>query len=237
MKPTTLAAILALPLASGAAAEDRPAGAGDPERGRAIAAGAFAAGAGGACQSCHGIDGAGDAASGFPRLSGQPAAYLEKSLADYASGRRKNEIMSPIAAAMTPEEWRHAAVFYAGTTGVQQPAAIEATPDELQAGGTLAAVGNGPAGVQGCINCHGPDGSGMGYHYPALAGQSVAYLRAQFEAWRNGTRTGDPENVMREIAKRLSDAEIAAVTAYYAAIRPRLAEAETTAATGREVRP
>jgi cytochrome c553 len=37
------------------------------------------------CLSCHGPDGAGNAAAGFPRLAGLNAAYLERQLHSYHS--------------------------------------------------------------------------------------------------------------------------------------------------------
>lgn len=57
-----------------------------------------------ACITCHGAEGEGMAAAGFPRLAGLSADYMQKQLGDYLSGDRANPIMQPIAAALTPEE-------------------------------------------------------------------------------------------------------------------------------------
>ena len=40
------------------------------------------------CFMCHGLDGVGDSAGAFPRLTGQAAFYMYKQLVDYASGAR-----------------------------------------------------------------------------------------------------------------------------------------------------
>lgn len=57
-----------------------------------------------ACMACHGADGLGLAAAGFPRLAGLPAAYLSKQLHDFQSGARSNPVMTSLAKALTDEE-------------------------------------------------------------------------------------------------------------------------------------
>lgn len=203
------------------ASEAQDVASGDPEAGRAIAVGGFSGGVQGACQTCHGIDGAGDAAAGFPRLSGLPPHYIWKALEDYAAGRRNNEIMTPIARALDDRQKRDVATFYAGTTGRMAPLPVTVSPERLQSAATISAIGDSAAGVQGCINCHGPRGQGMGLQYPPLAGQSAVYLEQQLAAFKEGRRTGDTANVMKHIASRLDDGQIAALAAYFASIEAR----------------
>ena len=57
-----------------------------------------------ACNSCHGAQGGGMAAPGFPRLAGQSYAYRSHELASYADGSRKHPVMQPIAAAMSDDQ-------------------------------------------------------------------------------------------------------------------------------------
>src|SRR5690606_13949705 len=98
---------------SAAAGQDVPApGRPDPGAGQAVAVGTFNAGPTGACFQCHGQGGEGDAAAAFPRLSGQSYGYLVKALKDYASGARQNEIMSPIAEALSEQEMRDVSAYY-----------------------------------------------------------------------------------------------------------------------------
>src|SRR3954454_8410250 len=66
------------------------------------------------CGQCHGADGKGDPSGPYPRLAGQAALYLYKQLDDYASGSRKNEVMGPIAQALSDQERQDAAAYYAG---------------------------------------------------------------------------------------------------------------------------
>lgn len=57
-----------------------------------------------ACQTCHGADGGGTAAAGFPRLTGLDAGYIEQQLLNFRSGKRSNAIMQPIAEALSKKE-------------------------------------------------------------------------------------------------------------------------------------
>lgn len=67
-----------------------------------------------ACSICHGVDGQGNDAVGFPRLAGLNSSYLDTQLQNFASGRRSNAIMMPIAKALSvPDMWA-VARYYAG---------------------------------------------------------------------------------------------------------------------------
>ncbi|MFC7397523.1 c-type cytochrome [Chelatococcus sp. GCM10030263] len=233
-----VALVLAAAAQDGRTAERAPFDAeGDVERGRAVVVGVYAGAtphgergvgpAGGACFSCHGLNGKGDAAAVVPRLAGQAPAYLYKALKDYAAGARQNAVMTPIAQALTEREMRDVAVYYAAQTGAPYDDPPEVDLELLQHGAMLAAIGSTERGIQGCVNCHGPDGSGIFPSYPSLAGQSASYSEAQLRAWQRGHRKGDPLAVMEMIARRMTDEDVRAVAAFYASIRPRSAEAQT----------
>jgi cytochrome c553 len=64
------------------------------------------------CQSCHGANGEGMENLG-PALAGQHADYLEHALTDYRSGSRKNPLMAPQAAQLTPADIKALAHYYA----------------------------------------------------------------------------------------------------------------------------
>ena len=60
-----------------------------------------------ACIACHGPKGRGNPASGYPTLAGQNAAYTAKTLADFRSGARANDVdgvMRLLVKRMTDEE-------------------------------------------------------------------------------------------------------------------------------------
>lgn len=172
------------------------------------------------CFSCHGLHGAGDGTGAFPRLSGQPAFYLYKQLVDYASGARPNDVMTPIAQALSQAEMEDVAAFYAAQRGA--PAFPPAQPDPLvlQQGGVLSAVGSAEKGIPACVNCHGPQGRGLPPSFPYLAGQYALYTELQLQLWQQGQRGNDPLDVMADIAGRMSPEDIRGVAAYFAAMPP-----------------
>lgn len=67
------------------------------------------------CAACHGMDG-NSAAPEYPKLGGQHADYLAKTLRDYKAGVRKNPIMQGFAATLTRQDIDNLAAYYA-----QQP--------------------------------------------------------------------------------------------------------------------
>jgi cytochrome c553 len=180
------------------------------------------------------MDGRGDAAAAFPRLTDQLYKYLYDSMKDYASGARDNPIMSPIARALTDQQMRDVSAYYAQQKNAPYGPLLKVDLQVLQAGGTLAAVGSAERGVQGCINCHGPDGAGLPPTYPYLAGQHAIYLESQLNAWKAGRRKGDSFRMMEKIAKRLSAEDIRAVSAYYASIRRPVEELTTSPVLGKQ---
>ena len=172
-----------------------------------------------ACAQCHGLDGSGDGSGAFPRLAGQPVEYLYKQLNDYADGIRKNAIMGPIAAALNDRERQDAAAYYARLNSPYFPAP-PAPAANLQQGAMLSAIGSPDRRVQACVNCHGPASSGQAPLYPQLAGQYANYIALQFRMFREGYRQNDVAGVMRQIAGKLSDDEIASLAAYLQSVTP-----------------
>ncbi|MCD1639415.1 c-type cytochrome [Pseudomonas stutzeri] len=168
-----------------------------------------------ACATCHGADAMGMAAAGFPRLAGIDAGYSRKQLDDFRSGARNNPIMQPIAAALSDEEMDAVAA-----TLEAMPAPAFAAIGRAEAaegvGARLALRGAWERNIPECVACHGPGGMGVGASFPPLAGQSAGYLGAQLNAWRQGTRKNDPNDLMGHIARAMSDDEVQAVAEYFA---------------------
>lgn len=71
-----------------------------------------------ACTGCHAPDGKGNAAAGFPRLSGQHPDYIEKQLTNFRAGNRVNDgdsmPMRTIADKLSDAEIKALANFIAG---------------------------------------------------------------------------------------------------------------------------
>jgi cytochrome c553 len=175
-----------------------------------------------ACATCHGNDGAGNEAAGFPRLAGLNADYLAKQLRDFKAGKRSNPIMNDVAGALSDEEIQTVAAYF---SALHTPASQVSAEPQLQAEGEkLASRGNWAHDIPACFRCHGDQAQGGGPAMPALAGQHQSYLQTQLQAWQNDQRRNDPVGLMRAIAGRLSEAEIRAVSAYLASLTPPAAK-------------
>jgi cytochrome c553 len=209
-RPLVLAAGLALAAAHAFAAE--PAAKPDPAAGQKIAAGV--------CAACHGADGNSPTAVN-PNLAGQIPEYLYKQLVNFkaADGKepeRKNAIMQGMVASLSAQDKRNLAAYFA----TQTPAPGSARNKEtIELGQRIYRAGIAERGIPACASCHGATGGGMPAQYPRLAGQHADYTTAQMKAWRTGERANDANRMMRTIAARMNDAEIAAVSDYIAGLR------------------
>ncbi|HET6632279.1 MAG TPA: c-type cytochrome [Rhodanobacteraceae bacterium] len=169
------------------------------------------------CATCHGANGGGQAAAGYPRLAGLDAAYLNRQVQSFVNGSRSNPVMVAIAKALSDEERQALSAYYAAMP-VPAPAGKDsASPSDNPVGQSLAQRGRWSRQVPGCVACHGPHGVGVGAHFPPLAGQPAAYLASQLTAWQKGTRRNDPLDLMQHVAAALSAADIEAVSAWFAA--------------------
>jgi cytochrome c553 len=170
------------------------------------------------CEACHGVHGEGMAAAHVPRIAGQSADYLQKQLGDYANGTRDNPIMRNFAKALSEQQRAEFAARYAAMSAPYLARAKPQIAVHLARGHQLAYQGDEAKRVQACNNCHGPDGVGVPHAAPYLAGQSAEYLASALKAFQDGTRKNDAGQLMRSVAERLDDADIAAVTGYFASI-------------------
>lgn len=170
------------------------------------------------CVACHGADGAGLAAAGFPRLAGLPAPYLRKQLEDFKHGNRANPVMQPLANALTDAEIDAVSQALAAMPGAV-PQTVHRSEMPVDAAQKLAQQGAWERQIPACTSCHGPAGTGVGDAFPPLAGQPATYLAAQLTAWQNGTRHNDPNDLMGHIAKSLTPEEVQGVAQYFAALK------------------
>lgn len=169
------------------------------------------------CMACHAPDGGGQAAAGFPRLAGLPQAYLRKQLDDFADGSRSNATMQPVAVGLGDAERDAVAAYYSRLSVPNTTPAAAPSGETAQLAQTLATRGRWSSGLPACEQCHGPGGIGVGDHFPPLAGQSSVYLGNELRAWKQGSRRNDPLQLMQTVASKLSDGDIAAISAWYAA--------------------
>ena len=165
------------------------------------------------CLACHTADGSRGLPT-YPILQGQHPEYLVKQLAEFKEGKRKNSIMSGMAAALTPEDMRNIAAFYASKK--PKPGTAK-NPDLVAVGEKIYRGGIAKKGVPACAGCHSPNGAGIPVQYPRLSAQHADYTKAQLTAFRQGERGNSAQ--MSTISANLSDKEIEALSDYVAGLR------------------
>ncbi|MDB2705416.1 cytochrome c4 [Pseudomonadota bacterium] len=166
------------------------------------------------CAACHGVDG-NSPSNLFPKLAGQGEAYLVKQLQEFKSGDRKNAVMAPMVAALSEQDMADLAAYY--SSNKITPGAV--SEELVEAGQQVFRAGNKETGLPACMACHGPTGAGVpAAKWPALAGQYGAYVEAQLKAFATGTRSNDTNSMMRDIAGKMTDDEMKAVSAYVAGL-------------------
>lgn len=170
------------------------------------------------CATCHGARGEGNAAMSAPRIAAQPQEYLLRQLNAFTDGSRPSAVMTPIAKALDANAKKLAAAYYGDMSA--PPVMAPASEADSERGRSLATMGDGDRRIQACINCHGPEGSGLPPVTPYLAGQQSAYLVASLKTWKDGTRKTDPTGQMPAIASRLSDTDMQSLARYFAARMP-----------------
>jgi len=165
------------------------------------------------CASCHGADGNSPIAM-YPKLAGQSASYIAKQLADFKSGERVDPIMAGMVAALSEQDMNDLGAYFA----VQTPTAGLAEGSDI--GHKLYFGGDANKGITACVACHSVKGKGMDQAgFPALAGQNAEYLKKQITSFRDGSRGNDRNNMMRNIAIKLSDTDIDELVNYMSSLK------------------
>jgi cbb3-type cytochrome c oxidase subunit III len=172
------------------------------------------------CAACHGADG-NSAQPANPNLAGQHADYTFKQLMNFKpqeakTAQRPNAVMTAMVANLSAEDMRNLAAHFESQKARPRTAR---DPQLVKAGQTIYRAGISARGVAACTACHGPNGSGMPAQYPRLAGQYADYVSAQLKAFRSGERANDPNRMMRAVAEKLSDKDIAALAEYVSGLR------------------
>jgi len=178
------------------------------------------------CTACHGVNG-NSVNPEWPNLAGQNAAYIREQLAMMKSRKRVNELMYPIVAQMSDQDFADLAVYYAAQT----PAGLEADPSYWKAGEALYLSGDATRQIPACAACHGPSGQGnAGAGYPALRAQQSTYTVKQLQNYLTKNRYRDATDaavvhqtrnsgMMTTIAARLSPEDIRNLASYLQGLR------------------
>ena len=165
------------------------------------------------CVACHSADGTRGSPAN-PILQGQHVEYLVKQLQEFKTDKRNNPIMKGFASALSDDDMRHVAAFYAGKSakpGFAKDKELVALGERIYRGGIAERQ------VAACAGCHSPNGAGVPSQYPRLSGQHADYTYAQLVGFRDGARKNSLP--MTQVAARLNDREIRAVADYIAGLR------------------
>jgi cytochrome c553 len=168
---------------------------------------------GAVCASCHGADGnSGSPAN--PKLAQQHPEYLVKQLQEFKSGKRANAIMSGMSASLSDQDMKNIGAWL----GTQKAKPGFAKDKELVAlGERIYRGGLADRNIAACAGCHSPNGAGIPAQYPRLSGQHADYTASQLVSFRDGIRKNSLQ--MSQVAAKLNDREIRAVSDYIAGLR------------------
>jgi cytochrome c553 len=200
-----LSGLLFSSLAATASAADAPAAKPDLAKGQAKATEV--------CIACHAADGSRGSAAN-PILQSQHPEYLVKQLTEFKEGKRDNPIMKGFASALTEQDMKNVAAFYATK---QAKAGFAKNKELVSLGERIFRGGLPDRDIPACAGCHSPNGAGIPAQYPRLAGQHAEYTDAQLKAFRVSIRKNSPQ--MIDVALKMSDKEIAAVADYISGLR------------------
>ncbi len=172
------------------------------------------------CAACHGVDG-NSAVAIYPKIAGQSATYLAKQLADFKLGMssggkegRADPIMGGMAMALSEQDMADLAAYFSS----QKQSPGSDTTNET--GRKLYLGGDSSRGITACVACHGVTGKGMEQAgFPSIGQQNAAYIQSQLEKFRSGARANDKASMMRNIAMKLEDADIEALTQFIASLK------------------
>jgi cytochrome c553 len=191
--PSVAALLLAFCWGGGAQAAG-----GNAEAGRKIAE---------TCFSCHGETGISQL-EGIPSLAGQADNFMQWQLVFFRSGRRKNELMQPMAASLSDADIKNLGAFFSSLTPPKRPpdaADVSASDDPGKVLSTQ----------RRCDSCHGEKFTGI-QAAPRLAWQREEYLAKALTDYKTGARPSSAGAVMNEVAAGLSDSDIKSLAHYLA---------------------
>lgn len=164
------------------------------------------------CAACHTNDGSRGSPAN-PILQGQHPEYLVKQLTEFKAGKRVNAIMTGMASALSEDDMKNVAAFYASK---QAKPGFAKNKDLVTLGEKIYRGGIADRSIPACAGCHSPTGAGIPAQYPRLAGQHAEYTEAQLVAYRGGVRNNSIQ--MTGVAAKLNDKEIKAVSDYIAGL-------------------
>lgn len=186
------------------------------------------------CAGCHGEFGQGGKDGEYPRIAGQPMAYIIKQMQLFRERKLDNMAMLEY---VNPRDFPEADVYDVSGYLSQVQLLTQLPPideskkfDPLERLQLAKMVINIPRTEEGdpdkgratynkeCRSCHGADGWGKeNQDIPMLAGQHTKYLLRQVEKYRKGLRKHDESDPV-ELLTLFTDAELMNIFAFLATV-------------------
>lgn len=157
------------------------------------------------CNACHGLNGV-SVGPNMPNIAGLPEKYLKNLLLQWKSGERYAATMDRHVKGYTDEELAKLAAYFSKLpyVAVVQPADAK----------TMA---QGKAATERCETCHGATGGQPDDdETPKLNGQWAKYMELELMKYRTDS-VKMPHKKMRNNAKKMDEADVAAAAKFYAA--------------------
>jgi cytochrome c553 len=161
------------------------------------------------CESCHG-PGGNSVTPLTPSIAGQPLTFLENQLVFFREGLRTAPVMMPVMKGVGDAEITALARHFSKQP-VKAPQSAAGSPAAIARGREIAEA-------RRCKRCHLANYEGHS-QVPRLAGQRGDWLFDSMKAFRDGKRPGG-DTMMTDVLDGLSDADIAALTAYLVSLPP-----------------
>lgn len=173
------------------------------------------------CSACHGMDG-NSMIDMYPKIAGQHATYLQKQLHDFRSAAqtggkdgRMDPIMAGMSIALSDQDILDISAYFSS-----QAVQVAEVKDIPELGEKLYKGGDVSRGITSCMACHGPDGKGAELAgFPTLAGQHANYIKIQLTKFREASRHNDLNGMMQDVAKKLNDSDIEALSKYLSSLK------------------
>ena len=159
-------------------------------------------------QSCYGCHGPGGVSHSehMPSIAGINFRYFYATMQAFKKDRRKATVMDRIAKGYKTSQLQMMALYFGAQPWTGQRQAVDAS---------LAARG-AELHQEYCEKCHADNGYFQDRETPPLAGQARGYLLEQMRDYRETSPLLPQPALMQERLEKLTDADLEALSAFYA---------------------
>lgn len=158
------------------------------------------------CAACHG-EGGNSTIPTNPILAGQTARYIYLQLRDFKEGRRKDPLMSPMAANLSKQDMLDLGAYFS-----EQKVSVQNSKGDP----SKVAEGRKIADDALCTMCHLGGFSGQN-EIPKTGGQHYEYVLKQLQDFKARRRTNDAGN-MTAVLRTIPDDQLPALAAYVSSL-------------------